>query len=74
MRRTERRVLLRVTSLRLRGPSLVLPPNLGTREGMGSQDAAALRYCCAIAFLEVSEFYQLPHGAITPQYQSMHTV
>jgi hypothetical protein len=32
------------------------------------QDTAALRYCCAFAFLEVSEFYQLPHGAITPQY------
>jgi hypothetical protein len=34
----------------------------------GSQDVAALRYCCAIVFLEVSEFYQLPHGAIMPQY------
>jgi hypothetical protein len=32
----------------------------------GRQGAAALRYCCAIAFLEVSEFQQLPHGAITP--------
>jgi hypothetical protein len=29
---------------------------------------AALCYCCAIAILEVSEFQQLPHGAITPQY------
>jgi hypothetical protein len=36
------------------------------REGM--QDAAALRYCRAVAFLEISEFQQLPHGAITPQY------
>jgi hypothetical protein len=34
----------------------------------GRQGAAALRYCCAIAFLEVSEFQQLPHGAITPQF------
>jgi hypothetical protein len=34
----------------------------------GEADAPALRYCCAIAFLEVSEFYQLPHGAIAPQY------
>jgi hypothetical protein len=34
----------------------------------GRQDAAALRYCCAVAFLEVSEFYQLPHGVITPHY------
>jgi hypothetical protein len=41
------------------------------REG-GGQDAAALHYCCAIAFLEVSEFYQLPHGAITSQYVCMH--
>jgi hypothetical protein len=24
-----------------------------------------LRYCCAIAFLEVSDFYQLPRGTIT---------
>jgi hypothetical protein len=29
---------------------------------------AALRYCCAIAFLEVSGFQELPHEAITPQY------
>jgi hypothetical protein len=36
----------------------------------GRQDAAALRYCCAIAFLYVSEFQQLPHGAITPHYIS----
>jgi hypothetical protein len=34
----------------------------------GRQDAAALRYWCAIAFLEVPEFQQLLHGAITPQY------
>jgi hypothetical protein len=34
----------------------------------GRQDAAALHYCCAITLLEVSEFYQLPHGALTPQY------
>jgi hypothetical protein len=34
----------------------------------GRQDAAVLCYCCAIAFLEVSEFYQLPHGVIRPQY------
>jgi hypothetical protein len=47
MRRTQRRVLLRVTSLRLRG-----------------QDAAALCYCCAIMFFEVSEFQQLPHGGL----------
>jgi hypothetical protein len=32
------------------------------------QGAAALRYCCAIPFLEVYEFQKLPHGAITPQY------
>jgi hypothetical protein len=38
------------------------------REREGRQDEAALRYCCAIAFLEVSEFQWLPHGAITPQY------
>jgi hypothetical protein len=30
-------------------------PEVGGREGR--QDAAALHYCCAIAFLEVSEFY-----------------
>jgi hypothetical protein len=35
----------------------------------GRQDVAALHYCCAIAFLEVSDFYQLPHGAITPHYK-----
>jgi hypothetical protein len=34
----------------------------------GRQDTAALHYCYAIAFLEVSEFQQLLHGAITPQY------
>jgi hypothetical protein len=39
------------------------------REGKGREARrAALRYCCAIAFLDVSEFYQLPHGAITTQY------
>jgi hypothetical protein len=38
------------------------------REREGRQDAAAIRYCCAIAFFEVSEFYHLPHGAITPHY------
>jgi hypothetical protein len=32
----------------------------------GRQEAAVLHYCCAIAFLEVSEFRQLSHGAITP--------
>jgi hypothetical protein len=77
MRRTQRRVLLCVTSLRSRGPSLllrnpVLPRNLAThgeaRGRDGRQDAAALRYRCTVAFLEVSEFQQLPHGAITPQY------
>jgi hypothetical protein len=35
----------------------------------GRQDLAALRYCCAIAFLAVSEFQQLPHGEITPRYK-----
>jgi hypothetical protein len=24
-------------------------------------------------FLEVSEFYQLPHGAITPQYLTLYS-
>jgi hypothetical protein len=33
----------------------------------GRQDMAALHYCCAITFLEVSEFYEFLHGAITPQ-------
>jgi hypothetical protein len=37
----------------------------------GRQSAAALRYCCAILFFKVSEFQQLPHGAITPQYQNV---
>jgi hypothetical protein len=40
--------------------------NLATRGTKGGE--AALRYCCTIAFFEVSEFYHLPHGAITPQY------
>jgi hypothetical protein len=35
---------------------------------VGRQDAIALRYCCAIAFLEVSDFYHLSHEAITSQY------
>jgi hypothetical protein len=52
----------------------MLPRNLATHgvvrsEGRdGRQDAAAHRYCCAIALLEVSEFYQLAHWAITPQH------
>jgi hypothetical protein len=50
MRRTQRRVLLRLTSLRSRGPSLLL------------------RGPAVTALLEVSEFQQLPHGAITPEY------
>jgi hypothetical protein len=49
------------------------PSNMRSKERgrEGRQDMAALRYCCAIAFLEVSEFQQLPHGAITPQYLSL---
>jgi hypothetical protein len=43
----------------------------GARGREGRQDAAALCYCCAIAFLEVSEFYHLPHGVITPQYPTL---
>jgi hypothetical protein len=42
------------------------------RRREGRQGAAVLRYCCAIEFLEVSEFYQLPHGAITPQYLAFY--
>jgi hypothetical protein len=38
----------------------------------GRQDAIVLCYCCAIAFLEVSECYHLPHWAITPQYICMY--
>jgi hypothetical protein len=52
------------------------PSNARQREARGregTQDAAALCYCCAIAFLEVSDFYQLPHGAITPQYILLFT-
>jgi hypothetical protein len=61
------------SSLRTVAPSSVTaqPSNARQREARGRegrQDAAAHRYCCAIAFLEVSEFQQLPHGAITPQY------
>jgi hypothetical protein len=41
----------------------------GAARSEGKQDAAALRYCCKNALLEVSEFQQLPHGAITPQYE-----
>jgi hypothetical protein len=40
----------------------------GERGREGRKDVAVLRYCYAIAFLEVSEFQQLPHGAITPHY------
>jgi hypothetical protein len=40
----------------------------------GRQDAAALRYCCAVAFLEFSEFYHLPHGAITPHCSLLKAV
>jgi hypothetical protein len=53
------------------------PSNARQREarGMeGRQDAAALRCCCAIAFLVVSDFYQLPHGAITPHCSLLKAV
>jgi hypothetical protein len=47
-------------------PSNVRQHEVRGREGR--QDVIALRYCCAITFLEVSEFQQLLLGAITPQY------
>jgi hypothetical protein len=49
------------------------PSNARQFEASGSegrQDVIALRYCCPIASFEVSEFQQLPHGAITPQYHT----
>jgi hypothetical protein len=42
------------------------------KEGKGGEagrGSIALHYCCAIAFLEVSAFQQLPHGVNTPQYE-----
>jgi hypothetical protein len=44
------------------------------REEGGEAAAAALHYCCTIMFLEVSEFYQFPHGAIMPQYVDLTAV
>jgi hypothetical protein len=82
MRRMQRCVLLCVMSLRSRGVFLllrhpVLPHNLATHGAArreGRQDTAALRYCCTIAFLEVSEFQQLPRGAITSQYKCIKLI
>jgi hypothetical protein len=55
----------------LRDPAQLLR-DIATRRAKrgerGRQDATALRYCCAVAFFEVSDFQQLPHRAITPQY------
>jgi hypothetical protein len=50
-----------------------LSRNLATRgakrgEGRGGKTRQRSATCYAIAFLEVSEFYHFPHGAITPQY------
>jgi hypothetical protein len=44
----------------------------GRREGR--QDVAAFHYCCIIALLEGSEFYQLPHRAITPHLSPLKAV
>jgi hypothetical protein len=43
-------------------------------EGRGRKGTAALRYCCAITFLEVSKFQQLSHGVITPHCSLLKVV
>jgi hypothetical protein len=83
MRRMQRRVLLRMTSLRIRHPSLlllhpVLPPNPATRRAKSGEGREAR--CGSAPLLlrnrvfEVSEFQQVPHRAITPHCSLLNAV